>query len=60
MRFQRDKTWKKSLLIDGTWFKNGDNTSFGVTIRDFNEAAICKLVDLYLSDKLSNLIRKKT
>ena len=51
---------RKSLLFNKheIWVKK-DNSSFDVTMGSFNGAEICKIVGLYLLDKLSNLLGKE-
>ena len=51
---------RKSLLFskDEIWVKK-DKSSFDVTMRSFDGAEICKIVGLYLLDKLSNLLGKE-
>ena len=49
---------RKSLLFtkDGTWVNKIGNELFDVTMGNFDEAEICKLVGLYLLDKSSKLL----
>ena len=51
---------RKSLLFSKgeIWVKK-DKSSFDVTMRSFDGAEICKIVGLYLLDKLSNLLGKE-
>ena len=52
--------WRKSLFFDkiSLWVNKGNNSLFDVTIGSYDGAEICKLVGLYLLNRLSTVIDK--
>ena len=57
----KSKLARKSLLFskEGTWAKRGENQSFDVTMGSFDGVEICKIVGIYLLEKLSPLLGKE-
>ena len=55
------KLARKSLLFgkEGTWVKRGENPLFDVTLGSFDGTEICKIVGIYLLEKLPPLLGKK-
>ena len=54
--------WRKSLLFNKTsaWLKKGNNSLFDVTMGSHCGAEICELVGLYLLNRLSTVIDKRS
>ena len=52
---------RKLLLFskEGTWVKRGENPSFDVTMRSFDDAQICEIVGIYLLERLLPLLGKE-
>ena len=52
---------RKSLqfIKERTWVKRGEHSSFHVTVGSFDAAEICKIVGIYLLEKLSPLLVKE-
>ena len=44
---------------EGTWVKRGENPSFDVTMASLDEAEICKIIGIYLLERLSPLLGKE-
>ena len=55
------KLARKALLFgkEGTWVKRGENPLFDVTLGSFDGTEICKIVGIYLLEKLSPLLGKE-